>query len=256
VTLAGPSSAAPTLRVEARGVSKAYGRHLALARTNLSLAPGEAVALLGANGAGKSTLLALLATLSPPSTGELRFDGELPSARARASIGVIAHESLCYADLTARENLAFFARLYAVDDGRARAEALLARVGLEGAADRPARTYSRGMLQRLAVARALLHHPRLLLLDEPFTGLDRDGAHTLAAILVEERARGATLLVVSHDFEPLPRLASRALVLRRGRLAFDGPAPDDAAGFRALYAAWGAPPTVASSEPAPESVHA
>ena len=143
----------------------------------------------------------------------------------RRAIGVIAHESLCYGDLTGRENLEFFARLYDVADARKRTAELLARVGLAEAAARPARTYSRGMLQRLAVARALVHQPQLLLADEPFTGLDRGGVELLATLLEEERARGCILVVVTHDFEAVAPLIDRVVVLARGRIAHDAPAP-------------------------------
>jgi heme exporter protein A len=221
--------------IEARGVGKVYGRQRALAPVSLTLRAGDAVALLGANGAGKSTLVSILATLVRPTSGEVLFDGGRPDKRARGGIGVIAHDSLCYGDLTARENLAFFAALQHVPDAEARARELLDRVSLTDAADRPARTFSRGMLQRLAIARALLHRPRLLLLDEPFTGLDREGQEMLVTVLREERARGAILVVVTHDLEPLPQLVERVLVLRRGRLVFDGPGPDGYAGYRTLY---------------------
>ena len=212
--------------VEARGLGKVYGRQRALGGVDLTLRAGEATALLGPNGAGKSTLVGILATLVAPSSGEVRYSG----ARAgddelRAGIGVIAHESLCYGDLTGRENLQFFARLYGIPDARAVADALLARVGLVEAAARPARTYSRGMMQRLAVARALVHRPRLLLADEPFTGLDRGGVALLAELLAEERARGAILVVVTHDFDAVAPLIDRVVVLARGRVAHDGPAP-------------------------------
>jgi heme exporter protein A len=212
--------------VEARGVTKVYGRQRALAGVDLTLRAGEATALLGPNGAGKSTLVGILATLVSPSTGEVRYRGAPDGEDAlRGAIGVIAHESHCYGDLTGRENLTFFARLYGVPDALAAADRLLARVGLTDAAGRTARTYSRGMLQRLAVARALVHQPRLLLADEPFTGLDRAGVALLGELLAEERARGAILVVVTHDFDAVAPLIDRVIVLARGRVAHDAPAP-------------------------------
>jgi heme exporter protein A len=218
--------------VEARGLTKVYGRQRALAGVSLTLKRGEAVALLGPNGAGKSTLVSILSTLLPPSTGELQFGGR-PAREddaLRGAIGVIAHESLCYGDLSGRENLVFFARLYDVAAPARRADELLDRVGLDaGAAGRPARTYSRGMLQRLAVARALVHAPDLLLLDEPFTGLDRAGVEKLGAILADERSRGAMLVVVTHDFDAVAGLVDRVIVLARGKIARDVPAPARAA---------------------------
>ena len=230
------SAPAPAFaRVEARGVGKVYGRERALAQVDLSLSAGEALALLGPNGAGKSTLVGILSTLVRPSTGEVRFDGEKVDRAHRGAIGFVAHESLCYGDLTARENLAFFAALHKVPAAAERAASLLDRVGIAHAADRPARTFSRGMLQRLAVARALLPEPRLLLLDEPFTGLDQRGQAMLTALLREERLRGAILVVVTHDLEPLPGLVDRVVILRRGKVAHDGPGPAAAAGYRDLY---------------------
>jgi heme exporter protein A len=222
-------------RVEARGVSKVYGRERALAPLDLTLEPGDSLALLGPNGAGKSTLVGILATLVRPTTGEVLFDGRRPGAEQRGGIGVLAHDPLVYGDLSARENLRFFAALHNAPDPRVRVEELLERVGLAYAADRPARTFSRGMSQRLAIARALLHRPRLLLLDEPFTGLDRDGSATLRALLAEARAEGTALLLVTHDLEPLPGLCDRVLLLRRGRAVHQGPAPTDGAGFVSLY---------------------
>jgi heme exporter protein A len=212
--------------VEARGLAKVYGRQRALAGVDVTLRAGEATALLGPNGAGKSTLVGILATLVHPSAGEVRYGGALAGDdELRGAIGVIAHESLCYGDLSGRENLVFFARLYGVADARARADELLTRVGLGDAAHRAARTYSRGMLQRLAVARALVHQPRLLLADEPFTGLDRAGVALLSDLLAAERARGCILVVVTHDFDAVAALVDRVVVLARGRKAHDAAAP-------------------------------
>jgi heme exporter protein A len=224
--------------VDARGLTKVYGRQRALAGVDLTLRAGEATALLGPNGAGKSTLVRILATLVSPTAGSVRYgasgggaasvasnDTQLADDELRGAIGVIAHESHCYGDLTGHENLVFFARLYAVADARAAAAALLARVGLRDAAHRPARTYSRGMLQRLAVARALVHKPRLLLADEPFTGLDRAGVALLSELLAEERARGCIMVVVTHDFDAVAPLIDRVVVLARGRIAHDAAAP-------------------------------
>jgi heme exporter protein A len=196
------------------------------------------VALLGPNGAGKSTLVGILATLIPPSTGTVTYGGRQPDDDTRRAIGVIAHESLCYGDLTGRENVRFFARLYGLDRAAERADEMLERVGLSTeASDRAARTYSRGMLQRLALARALVHRPRLLLADEPFTGLDRAGVELLGKLLAEERARGAIVLAVTHDFEAVAGVADRVVVLARGRIAHDAPAPATGAGLADVYRA-------------------
>ncbi len=217
------ASAAP---VVAKDLTRVYGRQRALAGVDLTLRAGEATALLGANGAGKSTLVGILATLVTPSTGGVTYGGAEPDDELRRSIGVIAHESLCYGDLSARENLEFFARLYGVKEVRARVDEMVTRVGLtDEASKRPARTYSRGMLQRLAVARALVHRPQLLLADEPFTGLDRTGVELLGTLLADERARGAMLLVVTHDFDAVAGLVDRVVVLHRGRIALDEATP-------------------------------
>ncbi len=206
-----------------------YGRQRALQPVDLTLEPNQITALLGENGAGKSTLLGILATLISPSSGEVLYHAPgnvaLEDQALRRTIGVIAHDSFCYGDLTGRENLSFFSRLYRVADAMKRTDALLARVGIEAAADRPARTYSRGMMQRLAVARALIHSPAILLCDEPFTGLDRSGVQMFSQILREERGRGAIVLVVTHEFEAIAGLVDRVLVLSRGALVHDGPAP-------------------------------
>jgi heme exporter protein A len=210
-------------------LTKVYGRQRALAGVDLTLRAGEAVALLGPNGAGKSTLVGILATLLKPSTGQVLYGGHAAhhDDELRGAIGVVAHESLCYGDLSGRENLLLFARLYAVPEPHDRADEVLRRVGLAGDAERrAARTYSRGMLQRLAVARALVHRPQLLLLDEPFTGLDRAGVELLGALLHEERARGAILVVVTHDFEAVASLIDRVVVLARGKVTRDTAAPD------------------------------
>jgi heme exporter protein A len=217
-------------RVEAKGVTRIYGRQRAVGGAqrgvDFTLRAGEAVALLGPNGAGKSTLVSMLATLVTPSSGTVTYGGEPADDEVRRRIGVIAHESLCYGDLSALENVTFFARLYGVEDASSAARKMVERVGLtDEAAQRPARTYSRGMLQRLAVARALVHRPALLLADEPFTGLDRAGVALLAELLAEERARGAMLLVVTHDFDAVAQLVDRVVVLHKGRIALDEALP-------------------------------
>jgi heme exporter protein A len=201
-----------------RDVDTFYGRLQALHGVSLDVPNGSVVAILGANGAGKSTLLRVLSTLERPRRGDVLWQGRAADAEARRGIGLVAHESLCYADLSARENLRFFGNLYGVTEVGTRVDGLLARVALEHAADRPARTYSRGMLQRLSVARALVHAPSLLLLDEPFTGLDRQGVVVLARLLAEEKARGVAMVVVSHDLPAIAALVDRALVLERGKI--------------------------------------
>ncbi|HKA88774.1 MAG TPA: ABC transporter ATP-binding protein [Haliangiales bacterium] len=208
------------MTIHVRNLVKQFGRQRALAGVSLDLEPGRTTALLGHNGAGKSTLIGLLSTLVRPTAGEIVWE---PAPRSpRAEIGLLAHEAMVYAELTAEENLRFWGTLYDVDGLPARAAALLDDVGLDGQArGRPARTFSRGMLQRLALARALLPRPRVLLLDEPFTGLDREGTAALARVLAREKQAGRTILVATHDLEAVAGACDHLVVLRAGRVALD-----------------------------------
>jgi heme exporter protein A len=210
-------------RVEIKKVAKRYGNERALAGVTLELRRGSMCALLGHNGAGKTTLLGLLSTLVRPNAGTIRYESGGASVEGdavRREIGMLAHQSLCYAELTAIENLELFAGLYDID--KPDIKGLLDRVGLEERArDRAARTYSRGMQQRLALARALLTKPSLVLLDEPFTGLDREGALALGAQLGELKATGAIVVVVTHDLEAIADRADHLAILRRGSLVFE-----------------------------------
>jgi len=213
-----------------RGLTKRYGHHRALAGIDLELRSGSMCALLGPNGAGKSTLIGIVSTLVRPSSGEVAFRAGRASLPAggplRRLIGILAHDSFLYGELTAEENLRLYARLYGVADGIDRAAALLDEVSLDGEARRrPVRTYSRGMVQRVALARAMLHDPRVLLLDEPFTGLDRSGSAALARTLAAAVERGVVMVVVTHDLEALAGMADHVAVLRRGRLEHDARQP-------------------------------
>jgi heme exporter protein A len=227
--------------VSARGLERRFGAVRALRGVDLEVGSGETLAVFGSNGAGKTTLLRVLAGLLRTHAGEVRLFGRaLPGdASLRRRIGVVAHETFIYGDLTGTENLSYYARLYGVDARRG-AE-LLSDVGLHEAAHRPARTYSRGMLQRLSLARAILHEPELLLLDEPFTGLDAVGADVLAGVFARVRAAGATVVLTTHDFERGIEAATRAVVLHRGRIAWsaDGSLPE-AATMREICARIGA----------------
>ena len=223
--------------VELRGVNKSYGRVAALRAIDLRIEAGGACVLMGSNGAGKSTLLSILATLLRPSSGEVRYGSTIVGgAIVRSQIGLCSHSTLCYGDLSGRENLELFGRLYRVGDPRARAAELLERVALGPSADRPARTYSRGMQQRLSIVRALVHRPRLLLLDEPFAGLDRESCASVAAILAGH-ARDGLMVLATHDFDAAGGLGRHALVLRGGRLKAEtrSDEPLGAAALRALY---------------------
>jgi heme exporter protein A len=209
-------------RVQIAKVGKRYGTERALANVTLELTAGSMCAVLGHNGAGKTTLLGIVSTLVRATTGEVTYKrGEraLAGADIRGEIGLLAHASLCYGELTAIENLELVAGLYSVT---ADLGALLDQVGLDKRArDRAARTYSRGMVQRLALARALLTRPSLVLLDEPFTGLDRDGALALGEQLGALKSNGAIVVVVTHDLEAIAGRTDHVAILRRGQLVCD-----------------------------------
>jgi len=228
----------PVLR--ARGVVRRFGRARVLAGVDLDVDAGEVVALLGANGAGKTTLLRVLALLLRPNGGALSLFGEDATAAPpalRRRIGWVGHESACYPDLSAAENLAFYARLFEVPDAGARVAELLAWAGLEEAARRPVRTYSRGMSQRLALARALLHRPDLLLMDEPFSGLDRDAATALEERIAALRTAGHAVVFTTHDVERAAPVATRLAILHRGRIAWTHEGQAAHAVIAAAYAA-------------------
>jgi heme exporter protein A len=203
--------------LELRALTRRYGERLALADLTFTLEAGQTLAVLGPNGAGKTTLLRLLSTLLRPHSGELRVLGHpLPQEgwAVRGRIGLLGHEPLLYRELTARENLAFHAALHGVEAGRA--EQLLTAVGMERRADEPVRTLSRGMVQRVAVCRALLHDPELLLLDEPRANLDPAASDLVEPLI--GRASGRTRVIVSHDPAGLLAEADLVLGLVRGRV--------------------------------------
>ncbi len=227
--------------IETQGLTKTFGGMSALRDFDFRLAPGEAVALFGPNGAGKSTLLRLCATLLRPSRGSVRIfgtDGRDGSMLARRRIGFLSHQSFLYPDLTPIENLSFYARMFGVNDAPRRVRELLDQVGLLGWANRPVRTLSRGLEQRCALARALIHEPDLLMLDEPFTGLDVDASATLRSVLTAAHERGAAVLMTTHDFGQGLASCRRAIILVRGVLAWDGPvAAADRGSFERTYLA-------------------
>lgn len=221
-------------RVRTVRLGRAYDAHYALVGLSSEFPGGTVTALLGPNGAGKSTLIGILSTLQRATEGEVFFDDVRvtePPPAVRGRIGYVGHRTMLYAPLSARENLRFFGRLYGVEDLEARAAALLARVGLGRDADRPVSGFSRGMAQRLALARAVLPAPDLLLLDEPFTGLDQEGLAMASALVAEQRARGAVVVLASHDLAITETLSDRVLVLRRGRKAYEGPLQGGLAGL-------------------------
>jgi heme exporter protein A len=211
--------------IEAVGLEKRYGRRRALSGLTATVAPGECLALLGPNGAGKSTFLRLAAGLARPTAGELRVLGRpARSPESRAGIGYLGHRAGLYAGLTARENLRLHARLHGLAEGERRVEAALERVGLARRAAEPVRAFSQGMKQRLGLARVLLHEPPLLLLDEPFSGLDAEGARVLEEVLAAQRAAGRTVVLVTHDADAAVRLATRLVVQEGGAWVTDLPA--------------------------------
>jgi heme exporter protein A len=221
--------------IELEGVGRAYGERTALAGVTVTLEPGRTLAVFGANGAGKTTLLRILATLLRPHAGRARVLGrELPADgwAVRGRVGLLAHDPLLYRELTARENLRFHARLHSVPE--ARVAQLLDAVGLAARADEPVRTLSRGMAQRVAICRAVLHEPELLLLDEPLANLDPGAAAAVAPLIGREA--GPTRVLISHDVERGLAEADVVLGLREGRAevvaAADAVGLDD---VRALY---------------------
>jgi heme ABC exporter ATP-binding subunit CcmA len=205
----------------------------------LTVAPGECVAIFGRNGAGKTTLLHVAGALIRSFEGKVRVFGQARSdadAATRRALGLVLHETCLYDDLTVGENLRFFARLYHVDDADTRVKDVLARFDLAERAGSVVRTLSRGMKQRLAIARAVVHRPRLVLMDEPFTGLDEPSSQTLVTILREFVRDGGAVVMSTHDVERAFDVATRAIVLERGSLTLDRSLADvDAAAFRHAY---------------------
>src|SRR5579863_1674403 len=200
--------------VAADGVWKYFGDYPALRGAHLEVSRGSCVALIGRNGAGKTTLLRILAGLSRPSKGAISIKG---------AIGYLGHGIGVYDDLSAIENLTLFGRLAGLPNPREAADAALEHVGLTRVKDGLAREFSRGMRQRLAIARAFLHNPELLLLDEPFTSLDDRAVAVLQRLLSDARARGSTIVMSTHQIREAMELASDVALLERGRMIFSGP---------------------------------
>jgi heme exporter protein A len=225
--------------IQIRGLVKAFGNRAVLKGVDLEVADGEFLTLVGPNGAGKTTLMNIIATLSRPTGGRVRVAGydlaQQPLA-VRRQIGMVSHKTLLYDDLSAEQNLRFYCRLYDVSGAQARAESLLREVGLWGRQYDPLRTYSRGMQQRLAIARALLHDPPILLLDEPDTGLDQHSSAMLNDLLRRADARSRTVLMTTHNLERALSWGDRVAILVNGRIAFHaGRSEMDADALRAQY---------------------
>jgi len=223
-----PATPAPksSPRIVLDSVSKFFGRFVALDRLRFTIEPGEFVVVLGRNGAGKTTLLRTLALLQHPSEGELLFDGQAArqlSASFKRRLGFCGHELSLYDELTAEENLHFYARLYGIEDAARRVPEVLEEMGLADRARSRAHSLSRGLKQRLALARAWLHRPDVLLLDEPATGLDAPTRERLHIWLAGCHQSGRTVILSSHDLTESLRPATRVLLLESGRVLFDGP---------------------------------
>jgi heme exporter protein A len=212
--------------IEICDLTKSFGPRKALDGISVSIEAGECVALMGPNGAGKTTLLRILATLSRPTSGVVRIAGLDPrrdGVEVGRRVGFLSHQTLLYDDLTAEQNLRFYARMYDLNRASGRIEELLERVGLGAQQGDLVRALSRGMQQRLAVARAILHRPRVLLLDEPFTGLDLQAAQVLAGLLEELVEEDCTVLMATHSLERGLALGRRMVVLKRGAIVYDRP---------------------------------
>ncbi len=209
--------------IELQGVAKYFGRISALRDLHLKVRQGEFVAVFGRNGAGKTTLLRILAGLSRPSSGTVTIHGAARQSpqEARGLMGYLSHNTALYGDLTALENLRFFARLFDIASDEASLIGRIQQVGLGGREREAVRTYSRGMQQRLAIARAFLHDPAILLLDEPFTGLDQVGTEFLKHYLLDSRSRGRTCIMAIHDTPLGYEVADRLVVIEKGVVALD-----------------------------------
>jgi heme exporter protein A len=230
--------------VEVRGLVKSFGSKVALEGVDLDVAEGEFLTLVGPNGAGKTTLIRVLATLTRPTEGSVRvagYDLARQGTDVRRRIGLASHQTLLYGDLSAEENLRFYGRMYEVPKLEERITALLQRVGLEHRRHDLVRTFSRGMQQRLSIARALLHDPAILLLDEPYTGLDQQATEVLREVLAALLGRARTVLMTTHNIERGLELCNRAAILVNGRIVYQANKGDlDVADFREAYRRYGA----------------
>lgn len=208
-------------RLNVVDVARHYGRRKALSQISFTCQPGEIVGLLGPNGAGKSTLLNILATLLTPSKGRVEYGDrtiDQGGADVRALIGMLGHDLFLYPELTARENLEFFAQIYGVASVPAAVTTALANAGLADRGDDLVSGFSRGMRQRVALERALLHDPKVILLDEPFTGLDQASTAALVARLKDRQRAGCVIVLATHDLDVADGLLSRAIYLKDGRI--------------------------------------
>jgi heme exporter protein A len=225
--------------IEIRKLVKAFGNRAVLKGVDLTVSEGEFLTLVGPNGAGKTTLMSVISTLTKPTGGMVNIAGyDLAdgAVQLRRQMGLVSHKTLLYDDLSAEQNLRFYARMYDVADADARIEVVLRRMGLWGRQRDPVRTYSRGMQQRLAIARSMLHDPPILLLDEPDTGLDQHAAAMLTDLLHEVGATRRTVLMTTHNLERGLELGDRVAILAGGRIAFQASKSDlNSKQFRDIY---------------------
>src|SRR5215470_14798426 len=229
----------PTFALASEDIRKTFGYFTALGGVSLRISRGEFVALFGRNGAGKTTFLKVAAMLMRATQGKMSIEGidirEEPE-KARRQIGFLSHNTYLYRDLNPVENLRFFARLYGLKDPDQRIGSLLDRVGLQRRASDPVRGFSRGLHQRLGIARVVLHDPSLILLDEPYTGLDANAVEILNRMLDEASAAGKTIILTTHDLDQGLRGATRAVIIDRGKIVFTAAAKDPA--VRDAYATY------------------
>lgn len=225
--------------ISAEAVTKTFGNFEALRGIDLNVKKGEFVTLFGPNGAGKTTLIKLLATLAKPTSGKLTvsgYDTSKEAGKVRASVGVISHDPYLYESLSAFENIKFFGDMYGLPDTDTRSEELINLIGLGSRMHDLVRTYSRGMKQRLSVARAIVHDPSVLLLDEPYTGLDQKGAQIFGDTLEWLKSHGRTILMTTHNIEEGLQLSDRVGIITSGKITYEGSASDiDRNSFKELY---------------------
>lgn len=213
-----------TGRILCEKVVKKYGDTIALRGVDLSINEGDFLVLLGPNGAGKTTLIKILCGIIRPTSGSATVSGmDVHDPEVRKKVGVISHMTLLYNNLTAMENLVFYANLYNVPEPEARAQELLKSVELDNRADDFAKNFSRGMMQRLSIARALVADPDFIFLDEPFTGLDQHSATLFKGLLADLHKQGKTVLMITHDIEAGIALSTRTTILKSGRMVYDEP---------------------------------
>jgi len=225
--------------IQAEGLKKSFGNFDALRGIDLRVKRGEFMTLFGPNGAGKTTLIKLLATLTSPTSGTLRvygYDVRKDVNNIRSVIGVISHDPYLYDNLSAFENIKFFGTLYGLDDVDNRARSVIKQVGLEKRMNDLVRTFSRGMKQRLTVARAIVHEPKILLLDEPYTGLDQHGAQIFGEMLSDLKSQRRTILMTTHNIDEGLDLSDRIGILAKGKIVLDCSKTEiQRSGFKDLY---------------------